>query len=622
MGGQFQLVWRFFDFASGAILFAASGLFLANFLVASYFASKIGTDLNDLLFYAVYPAILSGIVFFLSAITLPRKLFVLIGYYTGLERMAKFDLAWRDKLPGPKWFYMMGPLGQLSDAQLLLGKTEEAEKNYYQVAEYSKISGLWASFLVGPSLENYAERLASTGRLLDYADWKGRFRGATISRRIIIVLWLALTVLAGQMALRYTVQNIPNIASSLSYLGRYELADSVLSSGLRMVMKFSPGSRADINAFRIKMAQNDVRWGRLAEAEQEYRAVLPLDDILAGKLDAELGDQVGALSILQELAVLDLRRGRMQEARTIMEKLLKLNPSPGLLLPMADLLVEEGKPDEAEKTLHKAEEKIEKVADVDAKTQLQVAAKIRKGRIKLLAKDGAAAQSEFSGALSQVEQSKGKLNDFKLAALLGLMEASHWRADPQKETDARVAVLDEINRIDKEVVALKASVGCYQVAESLIRCGRFADADQILLVGMDLIDSATSDTNPALASYYVRRGEIAFAQGNVDAAAKYCEKALSLINKRSLSSEHPAVLDLTALMGKDALKLKMDDEAASFFGETVRIVEKNGLQRFDAKIADALNLYKELLLKHGNKDRADEVDALLARTKVRQSGYN
>ncbi len=51
------------------------------------------------------------------------------------------------------------------------------------------------------------------GAYIDYADWKGVFRGATVSRRIIIVLWLTLTVLAGQMALGHSAQNIPIVAS-------------------------------------------------------------------------------------------------------------------------------------------------------------------------------------------------------------------------------------------------------------------------------------------------------------------------------------------------------------------------------------------------------------------------
>ena len=68
--------------------------------------------------------------------------------------------------------------------------------------------------------------------------------------------------------------------------------------------------------------------------------------------------------------------------------------------------------------------------------------------------------------------------------------------------------------------------------------------------------------------------------------------------------------------------MKMEEEAASFFTEVMRIVEKNGLQRIDAKVAEALKQYEEMLLRHGNKSRAAEVQGLLARTKVRQSGYN
>src|SRR5688572_26902666 len=138
MRGPYQIIWRFCSFASTAILFAASLLFFINFAVGGYFASKMGSELNDLLFYSIYPGILSFVVLVLTAVDLPGKLFLLVGYYSMLERMARFDLSWREKLPGPKWFLVMGPLGRLADALLLQGKTEEAEKNYYQVAEYSK----------------------------------------------------------------------------------------------------------------------------------------------------------------------------------------------------------------------------------------------------------------------------------------------------------------------------------------------------------------------------------------------------------------------------------------------------------------------------------------------------
>ncbi|MCC7527720.1 MAG: tetratricopeptide repeat protein [Candidatus Melainabacteria bacterium] len=622
MRGTYQTIWRFFSFASAVILFAASLLFFINFSVGGYFASRMGADLNDLLFYSVYPAILSAIVLVLTAVDLPGKLFLLVGYYSMLERMARFDLCSREKLPGPRWFIVMGPMGGLADALLLQGKTEEAEKTYYQVAEYSKKAGLWATFLVGPSLENYAERLAATGRLLDYADWKGRFRGATVSRRIIIVLWLTMTVLAGQMALKYTAQNVPTIASYLSYLGRYELADSLLSAGLQCLRKFNPEAKTEENGFKVKMAQNDVRWGRLSDAEQLYLEVLPLRDILAGKHDAQIRDEMGALGMLQELAALKMRQGQPDAARKILDKLWKLYPSASLLITLTDLYLEEGQLKEAEETISRANAAVAKIVDPDNKDLIRLSATIRLGRLRMIEKNAAAAQAEFNTGLKRVNEAKGKLEVFRLPFLLGLMEAAHLEGDAKKEANCRTAVLEETLKLAKAKSPLEASVSCHQAAEAMARCGQYPYADQLLIDGMEMIEKATSPTNPAIASYYVRRGEIALAQGNVDAAAHLCQKAVNLINKKTLSSEHPAVLDAAVLAGRDANKLKMEEEAASFFTEVMRIIEKNGLQRIDAKVADALKQYEDMLLRHGNKTRAGEVQALLARTKVKQSGYN
>ncbi len=622
MRGTYQTIWRFFSFASAVILFAASLLFFINFAVGGYFASRMGADLNDLLFYSVYPAILSAIVLVLTAVDLPGKLFLLVGYYSMLERMARFDLSWREKLPGPKWLLVMGPMGKLADALLLQGKTEEAEKTYYQVAEFSKKAGLWATFLVGPSLENYAERLASTGRLLDYADWKGRFRGATVSRRIIIVLWLTMTVLAGQMALKYTAQNVPTIASYLSYLGRYELADSLLLAGLQCLRKFNPQAKTEENGFKIKMAQNDVRWGRLSDAEQLYLEVLPLNDILAGKHDAQIRDEMGALGMLQELAALKMRQGQPDAARKILDKLWKLYPSASLLITLTDLYLEEGQLKEAEETIARANAAVAKIADPDNKDLIRLSATIRLGRLRMIEKNAASAQTEFNTGLTRVNEVKGKLEAFRLPFLIGLMEAAHLEGDAKKEANCRTAVLEETLKLEKVKSPLEASVSCHQAAEAMARCQQYPYADQLLIDGMEMIEKATSPTNPAIASYYVRRGEIALAQGNVDAAAHLCQKAVNLINKKTLSSEHPAVLDAAVLAGRDANKLKMEEEAASFFTEVMRIIEKNGLQRIDAKVADALKQYEDMLLKHGNKTRAGEVQALLARTKVKQSGYN
>lgn len=622
MHATYQLLWRFFSFAAAVILFAASLLFFVNFAVGGFFASKMGAEQNDVLFYAIYPAILSAVVLLFSAWSLPGKLFELIGYFSILEKMARFELSWREKMSGPKWLTVMGPTGKLADALLWQGKTEEAEKTYYEVAEYSKAAGLWASFIVGPSLENYAERLAATGRLLDYADWKGRFRGATVSRRIIIVLWLAMCVLAGQQALRYTAQSVPTIASYLSYLGRYELADSVLSSGSEILHKFAPNARTEENGFKIKMAQNNVRWGRLADAEVLYYQVMPVKDVLAGKHDAEIRDDVEAIGMLQELASLKMRRGRPEEARQILDKLYKLYPSASLLISLADLYLEEGQLKQAEEQIDKAEKSIAKIPDEDNKNFIRLSTQLRKGRLRLMEKNGAAAETEFNKGLLKVDETKGKLESFRLPCLIGLMEAAHMQSDVTKEENYRKAVLAETLKLQGSKTPLDASVSCHQSAEAMERCGQYGIADQLLTDGMNNILKATSANNPAIASYYVKRGEVALAQGHLDAAAHLCQKAVKLINEKALSSEHPAVLDANVLAGMTSLKLKMPDEAASFLWEVKRIVEKNGLQRIEPKVSEALTQYKNLLIEHGNKARADEVQTLLDATKVKQNSYN
>ena len=620
MRGSFLILWRFFSFAAAAILAAASLLFLADFTVGGYFASKMGADRNDLLFCSIYPAILSTIVFLLAASSLPEKLFVLVGYYSGLERMARFEISWRDKLPGPKWLLVMGPMGKLADALLLQGKVEDAEKTYYEVAELSKKAGLWASFLVGPSLENYAEQLASTGRLLDYAEWKGRFRGATVSRRVIIVLWLTMTVLAGHMALKYTAQSVPTIASYLSYLGRYELADSLLSAGLQFLRKYSPKSRTEENGFLIKMAQNNVRWGRLTDAVQNYLEVLPLEEILAGKHDAEIRDDLSALGMLQELAALEMRRGRPDLARKIFDKIYKLYPSPSLLISMTDMALEEGNFKEAEEFLDKADKSLPKIDDPDNKDLIQMSIWIRRGRMCLMQHDLPGAEAQFQKGISKLGNEK--LEGFHLPFLIGMMDVAHLEGNREKLDRCSKSVLSYALDVQKKKSPLDASVSYRQAADAMVRSGLYPEADQLLVEGMELIEKATSKTNPAMASFLVKRGEIALAQGKTGNAARLCQDAMKLINERALSSEHPAVLDATVLAGVDANRLKMKEEAASFFTEVCRLVEKNELQRIDAKVADALQQYADLMRKHGNLSRAEEVQTLLAKVKVRQSGYN
>jgi len=622
MHATYQLIWRFFSFAAAVILCAASLLFFVDFAIGGYFASRMGADQNDVLVYAVGPALVSAFVLILTAWSIPGKLFELVGYYSILERMARFELSWREKLPGPKWQTVMGATGRLADALLWQGKTEEAEKTYYEVAEYSKTAGIWASFIVGPSLENYAERLASTGRLLDYADWKGRFRGATVSRRILILLWLAMCVLAGQQALTYTSQSVPTIASYLSYLGRYELADSVLSSGAQILRRFAPNARSEDNGFKIKMAQNNVRWGRLADGEQLYLEILPVREILAGKHDAEIRDDVNAIGMLQELSALKMRRGRPDEARQILDKLYKLYPSASLLISLADLYLEAGQLKEAEEQLEKAKKSLAKIPDEDNKNFILLSTTLRMGRLRLIEKNGAAAETEFNAGLSKINALKGKLESFRLPYLIGLMDAAHMQADAKKEESFRKSVLEETLRLQSSKAPLDASVSCHQAADAMERCGQYPIADQLLIDGMERIEKATAADNAAIASYYVNRGEIALAQGHVDSAAHLCQKAFRLIDQKALSSEHPAVLDANVLAGMAALKLKMDNEAASFLWEVKRIVEKNGLQRIDAKVAEALNQYRTLLLAHGNKARAQEVQDLLDATKVKQNSYN
>lgn len=622
MGGRFQILWLFFSFAAVSILLFASVLGFLNFSLAAYFAARTGESPDNLFLTSIGPAILCAIVTLIALFDFPKKLFVLIGYYSGLERIARAEMAWRDKLPGAKWFWMIAPLGELADSLSLQKRYEEAEKYYFQVAEYSKISGFWASILVGPSLENYAERLAQTGRLMDYADWKGRFRGATTSRRILIVLWLSLTVLACQTALKFTGQNLQTIATSSSYLGRYELSDSILESGLDWLNKFNPGAKEDIASLRIKLAQNNVRWGRLAEAEKIYLEIFPLDKILHGELDSEISNEPGVLSLLEELGGLYLRRGNTQKAEAIFKKVLQLRPLPSTRLVLSDFYATDGRFDLSKEQLDLAMKSVQGLTDIEEKNRLELAISVRYGRLELCKQDGSLAETLFNKGLSSMSTAKGRVDDFRITFLIGLMEAAHLQKDEKKETNFRSDVMKEVEKAQKDLPPLRASAICHQAADALERCGQIQYADQLLLAGTFLIEKATNSKNPALSAYYVKRGELALAQNNVDDAARLAEKSMDLINSRGMSAEHPTYLDAMSLMGKDAAKLNMDKQALFFLSDVSRVIEKNEMERVEPRVHDALHQYLDLLVKHKNERRAAQIRDLLAKTKTKQSGYN
>lgn len=622
MGGRFEILWLFLSFAAASILLFASVLGFLNFSAAAYFAAKTGESPDTLFLTSIAPAILCAIIAIFSLFDFPKKLFVLIGYYSGLERIARTEMVWRDKLPGAKWFWMIAPIGELADSLNFQKRYEEAEKYYFQVAEYSKISGLWASILVGASLENYADRLAKTGRLIDYAEWKGRFRGATTSRRILIVLWLSLTVLACQTALKFTGQNVQTIATSCSYLGRYELSDSILESGLDWLKRFNPGAKEDIASLRVKLAQNNVRWGRLAEAEKIYLEIFPLDKILSAKLDSEISGEPGVLGLLEELGGLYLRKGNTEKAEAIFKKVIQLRPLPSTRLALSDFYATDGRFDLCKEQLDLAMKSVQNLTDIEEKNRLELAIMVRYGRLQLCQHNGLAAETEFNKGLKAMATAKGRVEDFKITFLIGLMEAAHQQNDASKESNFRSDVMKEVEKAQKDLPPLRASAVCHQAADALERCGQIQYADQLLLAGTDLIEKATSSKNPALSAYYVQRGEMALLQNNPDNAARMAEKSMELINSRGMSAEHPTYLDVMSLMGKDAVKLNMDKQALSFFTDVSRVIEKNKIERIDPKIQDALHQYLDLLVKYKNESRASKVRDLLARTKTKQSGYN
>ncbi|HEY9785541.1 MAG TPA: hypothetical protein V6D17_09085 [Candidatus Obscuribacterales bacterium] len=576
MGVSLRVLWFFIDFAATGILLFASFTFLLDFVVGGYFAHKVGQGGDDFLFFYVYPGILSAIVFLWMLYELPSKLLLCISYYSLAEKLYRAELSLLKRLPGPKWFWTMGTMGRLGDVQSLQGKIDEANQTYFMVAEYSRQAGLFASMSVGSSLENYADQLAKGDRLLDYAEWKGRFRGANISRRIVTVLWLSLAVIAAQVAMRLTNDQIPTIASSLSYLGRYELADSLLRGALS---RYGKDATPESVALLIQMADNNQRWGRLEEAELIYRKLLPIDDILAGKLDKTLESQPGMIVGLRDYASLKMRRGDFDIAEAAYGKIFKTTQRTYDRLALVDLLIEKGDLAAAKSELEDALAACKKMADRNAADKLRLNALSKLGAVNVRLGRIDEAQGNYTEMLTVARTLKPPSTDGTLTAMIGQMETHYMLRDRAAAKQFQDEAMNIASKPASNEQPLVSAARFHQIAESLKRLGEFAGADENYMRAMRIIKQSTSANNPALVGYLINRGDIALKQDKLSEADAFYSQAAQIASKSALGSGHPATLRLLVRQAELKMRQKDFDKAAQELIKALALIENQKLRR-------------------------------------------
>lgn len=589
-----RVIWFFLELAATAILLVAAVVFFLNLLVGSYFASRAGQGGEDFLFFYIYPLIISAVIGLWMLLQLPSRLLLCIGFYAAAERLYRKELAFLDRLPGPKWLWTMGTMGKLADVLAIEGKDREADEFYARVGLLSKEAGLFSSLVVGSSLENYAERLARADKLIDYAEWKGKFRGATIARRILTALWVALTVVAAQLSFKYMQYELPILASNLSYLGRYELADSLLSAQEELLVDNPQANAKELSALKVRMAENDIRWGRLAEAEDIYKKLLPLGEIESGKLDAFFQSQPVALQGLRDYAFLELRRGKLVEAERLYRKILALGDRITDRLALADCLFEAGKVDEARKEYQQAMDTCSKLNDREAAYPLMISAQTKLGRLALRTGDLAAAERHFADALTQAESNKKIAVDQLLTAVLDNMEVAFKKGDAVKGNEFKTRALELVGGTGP-INSLATASRLHQVAVSLKNAGRTDGLDELLTRISDSVSRLTDSANPALTSYLLDRAEVAIAEKKFAEAENLATRAVAELVDRGLGSEYPSVLRGYVRLGESQFEQNKKDEANQNFQRALNIIQSRQNSRIPEEFEAALKRYNARL---------------------------
>lgn len=572
-GVRLRVLWFFVEFAATAILLVASLIFFLNFAIGGYFAERAGQGGDEFLFFYVYPGIISFFVLAWALYHFPARLLLFSGLYSIAEKVYRSQLWLLERMPGPKWFWTMGTLGRLADVLSLSGKDKEADETYALVGECSREGGIFSSLIVGPSLENYADRLARADKMIDYAEWKGRFRGANMSRRILSVLWLALTVVAAQMSFKLTLYQVPMLASSISYLGRYELADSVLRAAKGWINKYGDGKGADAGAVNVRIAENDIRWGRMAEAERIYHELLPVEDFLKGKLDGVFSSQPTALQGMRELALLKMRRGKQAQGEALSRKIFQISGRVSDRIALADCLWESGKTREAKEEYEKSILAATGMTDKQAAAPLLISAEIKLAR--LLAGEGQLgdANRKLDEARTRAETLRPEPTDQLLTLITEQMKVAFKQGERERGEDLRKRALSLAGK-STEIKSLAQAARLHQVADALIESNSTEGVDELLTAVSQAVKRFTDKRNPALSGYELDRARLAIKEKRYADAESLLSATAAALSGRGLGYEHPAVLKSYVLLGESQLGQHRFEEADANYAKAIALLEK------------------------------------------------
>lgn len=563
MKSPFLRIWLFIDLAAATILWFSALVLAAMLAIGGILSSKTGQSNEDLLFFYAVPSALSFIVSLVLAAGLPQKFFLFIGTYSLAERTYRAWLTVLEKMPGPKWLWTLGVKGALADSIAFQMRNEDAENIYKEVGDLSQAAGPAAPLLAGASLENYADRLARQNRMLDYAEWKGKFRGANIARRLMSLLWLMLVVLVAQQVLGFVTFHLPISASTLGYLGQYRSADVLLR-----ISRYLDDIRGGANYEFIseRLAQNSARWGNLDQSKIIY------DQLLAGygwtdneglpqnwrnllhQGDSRLRDiSKGALSLY-------VRLREDKKARKLAEQLYlpedpKVDASGAIRY--ADVLIGLNEPAQAVDYLSK----VLPLPQMKGESQ-QTMLLLARGNAYTAAHNFTEAEKDLRKALSLAEANGSEEPTRLVGALLGLSQVlvkeGGLSQAPVKNGEPSQAPVKNgekteagklLARASDTISGAKIGAGSLAAAGDLAEVGRiykeckmYSEAKKSFEKSIEMVQDKTSGNNPALAVLYLNLGEIELDRGDNEAALAQFERAKKLIERNHLPVEHPAVV--------------------------------------------------------------------------------
>lgn len=532
------------DLAAATILWFSAIALTAMLAIGGILSSKTGQSTDDLLFFYALPVALSLAVVLVLSAGLPQKFFLFIGTYSLAERTYRSWLKVLEKMPGPKWFWTLGVKGALADSIALQNRNEDAENVYKELGDLSQDAGPAAPLLAGASLENYADRLARQNRMLDYAEWKGKFRGANIARRVMSILWLILVVIVAQQVLAFITFHLPISASTLGYLGDYRNADALLRFS-RQLDDIRGGANYEFISERL--AQNSARWGNLDDARLDY------DRLLAGY---GWNDRDGLPQSWQNL----LRQGdsRLKDiSKGALSLYVRLKEAGKSLKLAEQLYVPEDPKIEASSAIRYADvliginqsrQAVDYLSRVSLLPQMkgdtpQTMLSLARGTAQMAAKNYDEAEKDFRRALALAEAKGTAEQPARLVgALIGLAEVLG-----KKGRSAEAGKL--LARARSTISGAQSGSGSIAVAADLVEIGRiykecrlYSEAQQSTEAALKMVEEKTLPSNPALASLRLSLGEIELERGNNEAALADFEMARKLIEKNDLPADHPAVV--------------------------------------------------------------------------------